>query len=338
MIKRKAITPIIAIVLILMMTVAVFALVFIWLIATQDDLQESVSSDIKIVQEKVSSCLSIEQTYGDILYVRNCGDGVVENTSLTLYVDGKPAKHSMSPASLSDGSLGVLKIDPYENITYKKQDIRLKGDKGISAVKTAKFGNIYEFKYVFLPSFSINAFSLPIEPENTSIYFVFPPSEFTVDDEVSERKINGQYKLTRLYANSLWWSVDGQTFITPNQGYWMKNTAPSNNYHSIKGKKVQNINIPLFQYIGATSTNETFIGWHSLKEKPVEQALQSISGKWNHIVEKSASGDLMYSETQKEFKNLEPGKAYVLYINDTSCTVASPCYLTYDWEFNEEYW
>lgn len=337
MIKRKAITPIIAIVLILMMTVAAFALVFIWLMATQDDLQESVSSDIKIVQEKVSSCLSIEQTYGDILYIRNCGDGIVENTSLTLYVGGVPVKHAISPVTISEGDLGVLTLDYDENITYKRQDIRLKGKTGISASKTAKFGNIHEFTYVFLPFPIMNPFSLPIEPENISIDFVFPPSKFIPPDEVSERKIDGSYKTTRVYAGPFWWSVDGPTDITSDRGYWMKNTAPTQNYYFIRGKKVQNIQIPLFQYTVWPTNNVTFIGWHSLKEKSVESALASITGKWKYIIEKSVSGDLMYNKTHKEFKYMKPGKAYMIYINDTSCTVASPCYLTYEWEFNEDY-
>ncbi len=91
--KRKGITPIIAIVLLLMMTVAAFGLTFVWVQSTQQDLQENIGKDIQGVTDRTSSQFSIESIYNDTgnisIVIRNTGRYTFEDVTLfTVYLDG----------------------------------------------------------------------------------------------------------------------------------------------------------------------------------------------------------------------------------------------------------
>ena len=93
--KRKGITPIIAIVLLLMMTVAAFGLTFVWVQETQSEIQESISQDITDITDKNSATFNIESIYnttaGKIeIILRNTGRYTFKDLgAFSIYVDGQ---------------------------------------------------------------------------------------------------------------------------------------------------------------------------------------------------------------------------------------------------------
>ena len=92
--KRKGITPIIAIVLLLMMTVAAFGLTFVWVQETQSEIQESISQDITDITDKNSATFNIESIYNDTgniaIVLRNTGRYSFDDLStFSIYLDGK---------------------------------------------------------------------------------------------------------------------------------------------------------------------------------------------------------------------------------------------------------
>ncbi len=94
--KRKGITPIIAIVLLLMMTVAAFGLTFVWVQSTQQDLMKKTGDEITGVTDKASAQIAIESIYNDTasgnitITLRNTGRYNFEDTAdFTIYLDGK---------------------------------------------------------------------------------------------------------------------------------------------------------------------------------------------------------------------------------------------------------
>ena len=93
---KKGITPIIAIVLLLIMTVAAFGLTFIWVQNTQTGMQENVGENIKDIQAKASSCMSIDTINFNKVYLRNCGEGIISNKTLTIYVNGAPVNYALN--------------------------------------------------------------------------------------------------------------------------------------------------------------------------------------------------------------------------------------------------
>ncbi len=111
---KKGITPIIAIVLLLMMTVAAFGLTFVWVQSTQGDIQESISGDIQDIQAKVSSCMSIDAINFNKVYLRNCGEGALANSTLKIYVNGIPANYTLN-GDIKEGKSKEVEI-AYPNI------------------------------------------------------------------------------------------------------------------------------------------------------------------------------------------------------------------------------
>lgn len=108
---KKGITPIIAIVLLLMMTVAAFGLTFVWVQSTQSDLQENVGEDISAIREKMSTCISIESVSEHNVYLRNCGEGILKSSLLSVYIDGIPTASMLSPLTVDPEDVGTITLN-----------------------------------------------------------------------------------------------------------------------------------------------------------------------------------------------------------------------------------
>ncbi|MCK5474000.1 MAG: hypothetical protein KAI53_01220 [Candidatus Aenigmarchaeota archaeon] len=117
--ERKGITPIIAIVLLLMMTVAAFGLTFVWVQSTQQDLQENIGKDIKSVTDMNAAQFSIESIYNDTgnisIVVRNTGRYTFPDATLfTVYLNGQSLSPNIQYFTPSGGILA-----PDETITIR---------------------------------------------------------------------------------------------------------------------------------------------------------------------------------------------------------------------------
>ena len=113
---KKGITPIIAIVLLLMMTVAAFGMTFVWVQKTQGDIQTSVTGDIQNIIKQTSTCMSIDAMNFNKVYLRNCGKGVLSNSSLQIYVNGRPANYIL------DGDIAEKEVKEVEIAFSDLQD------------------------------------------------------------------------------------------------------------------------------------------------------------------------------------------------------------------------
>ena len=98
--KRKGITPIIAIVLLLMMTVAAFGMTFVWVQKTQGEIQDGVSDEVTNMMGKNAAQFSIESVYNDstggliAVIIRNSGTySFSDGSQFKIYVDGLPTTH-----------------------------------------------------------------------------------------------------------------------------------------------------------------------------------------------------------------------------------------------------
>jgi len=58
----------------------------------------------------LSSCIKIDSTSGNKVYLRNCGSGVVTNSSLRVYLDDILINFSMSPQVLNNSVQGIISL------------------------------------------------------------------------------------------------------------------------------------------------------------------------------------------------------------------------------------
>jgi flagellin-like protein len=107
---KKAITPVIAIVLLLMMTVAAAGFAYVFLKGTQEEVQKGTGESVEYMIKELSSCMSIDSISGNKIYLRNCGKGVITNDSLSFYIDGVPYEHTLT-GSIGEGEVGDVTIN-----------------------------------------------------------------------------------------------------------------------------------------------------------------------------------------------------------------------------------
>ncbi len=97
--KRKGITPVIAIVLLLMMTVAAAGMAYMWIMSLQEDMEETANEGIAKQRRDASSAITIESVWKDPagldiqFVIRNSGTYTFTATELGqfgYYIDGVP--------------------------------------------------------------------------------------------------------------------------------------------------------------------------------------------------------------------------------------------------------
>lgn len=96
--KRKGITPVIAIVLLLMMTVAAAGMAYVWIMSLQEGIAADTDADIARLQDQKNTRLEIVSVYndtatGDLNFIfKNSGSRVftpAEAGNIKIYIDGQ---------------------------------------------------------------------------------------------------------------------------------------------------------------------------------------------------------------------------------------------------------
>ncbi|NOR85178.1 hypothetical protein GQ473_03595 [archaeon] len=124
--NRKGITPIIAIVLLLMMTVAAFGMTFVWVQKTQGEIQQGVSDDITNMMGKNAAQFGIESVYEDgneiSVIIRNTGTYTFVNGDVfNVYVDGQAVALTVAALAVDLAPKGTVTftttvVTPWANI------------------------------------------------------------------------------------------------------------------------------------------------------------------------------------------------------------------------------
>jgi len=85
--KRKGITPVIAIVLLLMMTVAAAGMAYVWIMSLQENIASDTEKDLETLQETKNARLSIESVWNDTngfgIMIKNAGTYTFTATDAT---------------------------------------------------------------------------------------------------------------------------------------------------------------------------------------------------------------------------------------------------------------
>lgn len=106
----KSVSTIIAIVLIMIILVALVSL--FWLFASNlfTSMTQTGTASTTHMTESMSSCMKIESSVQNKIYLRNCGHGLITNNSLNIYLDDDPFGFNMTPSSINDGEIAIIAL------------------------------------------------------------------------------------------------------------------------------------------------------------------------------------------------------------------------------------
>ncbi len=124
--RSKGLTAVIALVLLLMMTVAGAGFFYIFshafLSKGQYNVENTATTAIEQMRNLTTTCMSVDSVFGNKLYLRNCGTGKIINSSLRIYLDGAPVGHNLR-VDIDENKVGVVELD--REITFPVFNTRM---------------------------------------------------------------------------------------------------------------------------------------------------------------------------------------------------------------------
>ena len=60
--------------------------------------------------QTISSCIRIEESFQNKMFIRNCGKGTVSEANLSVFVDNSPVGFVQSPSVINEGKSGTVTI------------------------------------------------------------------------------------------------------------------------------------------------------------------------------------------------------------------------------------
>ncbi len=104
----RGVSEVIAIILILMITISLAGLAYMFMSTTMSDVTSSAGSTVDTTTSSMMTSFTIESMDIAKVYVRNTGQNAL--TSLSVYVNDEPAVYNITPSSISAGTVGTITI------------------------------------------------------------------------------------------------------------------------------------------------------------------------------------------------------------------------------------
>jgi flagellin-like protein len=123
----RGVSEVIAIILILMITIAIAGLAYMFMSTTMSDVTSSAGSTVDTTTSSMSTSFTIESISQGKVYVRNTGQGAL--TGLSVYVSDQAVNASV-PASIASRAVGTINVT---SIIFEGDSIRVTSSNGVSA-------------------------------------------------------------------------------------------------------------------------------------------------------------------------------------------------------------
>ncbi len=123
----RGITPVIAIVMLLLMSVAATGGFYLIYQSFTEEGEESGSTQIESLGEQSLAQIQIESAAGGRIYVKNVGAGDVDLSKVSVYVNNRPVSVNRSADTLAERSRAVLKLTELPGCTEERCDIEISG-------------------------------------------------------------------------------------------------------------------------------------------------------------------------------------------------------------------
>lgn len=102
---RKGIEPVIAIVLLLMITIAIVGFAFGFFQRLLNTAAQNSDQSLGTTTNNIISSLSIESVSGTSLYIRNTGSTAIDSTKVNVYIDNSRTACVFEPSSIAVGGI-----------------------------------------------------------------------------------------------------------------------------------------------------------------------------------------------------------------------------------------
>ncbi len=129
---RKAITPVVSIILLIVMTVSAALMAYFWISNIQTDLQNTVGSSVSGSSMSDCSRIQIISARGDRITLQNMGCDTISN--VTLLIDGVLTSYDLS-APIAPGESAIITFDALEAVTLHSWIVGL--DNGVTTSYTS---------------------------------------------------------------------------------------------------------------------------------------------------------------------------------------------------------
>jgi len=130
----KGISAVIAIVMILMITISLSAMSYMWFNEMFSEVSEEGSLQTQAVTRDLNSRFIIESAKGSNIYVRNTGD--INLTDFEVYIDDEKVYFENEFDVLGSGESGKITVGAYDGYEEKSRDVYVTTSGGLSGRKT----------------------------------------------------------------------------------------------------------------------------------------------------------------------------------------------------------
>ncbi len=127
----KGVSEVIAIILILMITISLAGLAYMFMSTTMSDVTSSAGSTVDTTTSSMSTSFVIESISHGKVYVRNTGQDAL--TGFSVYVSDQAVNASV-PASIASGAVGTINVT---SIIFEGDTVKVTSGNGVSVSKTA---------------------------------------------------------------------------------------------------------------------------------------------------------------------------------------------------------
>ncbi len=119
----KAISAIIATIMLLMVTVSLVGVFYVFSSTIATTTTASGGQQASQLTAQLSFCMQIDNIYGNQITLRNCGKGVIENKSLIVMIDD--IELDSSTATIQEGNSSVVNVSGLWQIPFGKRNLKI---------------------------------------------------------------------------------------------------------------------------------------------------------------------------------------------------------------------
>jgi hypothetical protein len=105
------ISTIIEIVMIVFILVSLSVLLWFFSSGAIKTLTDSGSNRMQNAQQSMSGCMVIDSIYKNKIYIKNCGNGNISNSTLGVFLNDAKVNSSMTPQNIGRGEIGTITYD-----------------------------------------------------------------------------------------------------------------------------------------------------------------------------------------------------------------------------------
>jgi len=121
----KAAVTLVTLVIIFAITVVIGLLMWLYLTGYFTQVKKAGEVGTERSLEVLSSCIKIEEAFQNKFFVRNCGNGVITDDSLNVYVDDELMNFDLDPVSIDGGKTGSITLNDVSSISVGQHSLRI---------------------------------------------------------------------------------------------------------------------------------------------------------------------------------------------------------------------